>query len=466
MSTLSFKDFSQGNPVQVVGNEGNIQSQEAQAGPSFFQKLQQRVSNVGEQLKTVQQTAQDTMNATTPQEKALGTVATVAEAARTPLKVLGQAGGAIGDVIGTGIEKITGGKGSDAIAQNETIQKALKQYQDFAQKNPELASSLGDVGNLLNFIGVGEAGSAVAQVGKQAIKGSVNITGKGLKTIGEKLYQSAYTPTVAEAEKTLAYQASKPDLFSKLVGAGSLEGNPAFKPITVADTAQRAGIAGTEKSIGIQSKQVADTIFKKEIAPAVKGIKGTITKDELFAPLQERVAGITDPSKRVAFEDALNALRADYKDVSGYTFEQAQKLKSEIDQFTPVKVFKGKDVANEFRMLQHDMANTIRQKTYDALKDINVKQKYIDYGNLKELQKVGIKAISEAGTKGGFGGFWSTVYNQGMTPVKTIGGKVIYKIGDKLEVTAPKGFEGKPLSEYLKAVGYITPAVTKDSVQP
>lgn len=310
-----------------------------------------------------------------------------------------------------------------------------------------------------------------AGLAKDALVGGVNLLSKGISPVtglvkkgGEVLYKSAFTPSVREAENILAYEASQPATFSRLYGAGAIKGNSAFKPITVGETALRSGVAGTEKQVGVQAKRVADTLYKKEIAPAVDSIDSVITKDELFAPIKERIAGITDPSKRKAYEDAFEALAEDYKDVTQYTFKEAQKLKSEIAEFTPAKVFRGQDVANEFRMLKADMADAIRQKTYDALKDVNIKQKYIDYGNLQELQKVGVKAISEGGLKGGFGGFWSTIYDTAMTPVKTVGGKVIYHIGDKLQVTAPKGFEGKSFSEYLKAVGFLIPQVSEEVV--
>lgn len=288
----------------------------------------------------------------------------------------------------------------------------------------------------------------------------------GIKMAGESLYTSAYTPSVKEAESILAYEATKPSITSKLFGAGALQGNPAFKPITVADTALRRGIAGTEANVGVQAKQVADTLYKKEIAPAVKGIKETISKDELFVPIRERIESITDPSKKKAYQDAYESLVEDYAKIDSFTFEQAQKLKSEIAEFTPSKIFRGQDVANELRMLKADIADTIRQKTYEALKDVNIREKYIDYGNLQELQKVGVRAISDAGTKGGFGGFWSTLYDSAMMPVKTIGGKVIYKIGDKLQVTAPKGFEGKSFADYLRDVGYLAPQVAEEVMKP
>lgn len=306
---------------------------------------------------------------------------------------------------------------------------------------------------------------------KDAVVGGAKLVGKGVapvvnsvKPVGEFIYSRAFTPNVKEAENILAYEATKPSIASSIYGAGALEGNAAFKPITVAETALRSGIAGTEKQIGVQAKKVADNLYKKEIAPAVDGIEGVITKEELFTPLRERIAGITDPSKKKAYQDAFEALADDYKDVIQYTFKEAQKLKSEIAEFTPAKVFRGQDVANEFRMLKADMADAIRQKTYEALKDINVKQKYIDYGNLQELQKVGVRAISEAGTKGGFGGFWTTMYDTLLTPVKTIGGKTLYKIGDKLELTAPKGFEGKSFRDYLISVGYLAPQVAEEVV--
>ena len=311
--------------------------------------------------------------------------------------------------------------------------------------------------------GAGFIKDAVVGGTKLLAKGVAPVT-SGVKKTGEVIYKSAFTPSVKEAESILAYEASQPATFSTLYGAGAIKGNSAFKPITVGETALRSGIAGTEKQVGIQAKRVADTLYNKEIAPAVDKIEGVITKDDLFNPIRERIAGITDPSKKKAYEDAFEALAEDYKDITSYSFKEAQKLKSEIAEFTPAKVFRGQDVANEFRMLKADMADAIRQKTYEALKDINVKQKYIDYGNLQELQKVGVKAITEGGLKGGFGGFWSTVYDTAMTPVKTVGGKIIYHIGDKLEVRAPKGFEGKPFSEYLKAVGFLIPQVSEEVV--
>lgn len=383
----------------------------------------------------------------------------------------------IGQGIAGGAEALVTGK---PLEQTKAFQpgvgiEALKQE---TQEGQALTQALQPTDDMQKYGGYAEtAGEVLAGGGagliKDAVVGGAKLVGKGvapiansIKPLGEAIYTRAFTPSVKEAENILAYEATKPSFLSKLYGAGALEGNPVFKPITVSETALRSGIAGTEKQVGVQAKQVADTLYKKEIAPAVKSIEGTITKEELFAPAEERIANMVDPSKKAAYQNALDSLKEDYAAIKDFSFEQAQALKSELAQFTPAKVFRGQDVANETRMIQADMASLIRQKTYEALKDKNIKQKYIDYGNLQELQKVGVKAISSAGTKGGFGGFWSTVYDTAMTPVKTIGGKVLYHIGDKLQVTAPKGFEGKSFSEYLKAVGYLAPQVANEVVNP
>jgi hypothetical protein len=406
------------------------------------------------------------------------------------LRTGGAVAGGVMDTVGAGIGAVAQGAdnvlgnlpsnaikaGGEAFLATETGKKALASlqqsavaFEEYKKTNPEGARDLENAIDIANIFptakGVFSLAKGAAETGKLLAKaGQTGLTvgSKGVKATGERLYSSAFTPNVKEAENILAYEASKPAGISRIYGAGALEGNPAFKPITASETGLRSGIAGTEKQVGVQAKRVADTLYNKEISPAVNSIEGTISKDDLFNPLKKNISSITDPSKKKAYELALAALEDDYKDVTNYTFKEAQKLKSEIAEFTPAKVFRGQDVANETRMLQADIASTIRQKTYESLKDVNIKQKYIDYGNLQELQKVGIKAISEAKLKGGFGGFWTSVYDTAMTPFKTVGGKVIYRIGNALEVKAPKGFEGKPLSEYLKAIGYLAPVVAQE----
>lgn len=379
------------------------------------------------------------------------------------LRVAGQAAGAVGDVIGAGVNAATGGgldKLGEYIATTETGKQLGSLLSKLQQEQPEIAGALGDLFNIAT-VGVGGAGAktlgkAVLAGGEKALAGTGKVASgvaKGIKTVGEKLYQSAITPTAREAELILASKASRPSLASDVYGAGDLiRETPIAMPRTRAVTALEKGIAGTETQIGVQAKKVSDNLWKKTIAPALDKAEGVVTKDELFAPIISRIEGISEPSRKKAFQEAFDALQEDYKDVVQFSLKEAQNVKSSLDEFTPSKVFKGQEVANEFRMLQNDMANAIRQKIYNSIEDIDIKQAYRDYGNLVELQKIGVKAISETGLKGGFGGFWSTIWDTATTPIKTIGGKTLYKVGDKLQFTGDKGI--KTFGEFLEKNGY------------
>jgi hypothetical protein len=375
------------------------------------------------------------------------------------LQTIGQ-----GALLAGGVSPETVAKtGFQSLDANSPIGKALEQ-------------KLAPTNDMQKYGGYVETGAELLAGGgvgllKDAVVGGTKLIAKGASKVapvvkkgGESLYKSGYTPNTKEAEQILAYEASQPSLSSKLYGNGNVVGNPTFKPTLRSDSAMRAGIAGTEKQIGTQAKASADNLWSKEIAPAVEKSPVRITKEEMFAPIEERIAKTVEPSRKQALIDALDAVKDDYKAVSDFSLKEAQALKSSLDEFTPSKMFKGKDVANELKVVQHDMANAIRSKTYESLADVNIKQKYLDYGNLKELEKVGVKAISEGGLKGGFGGFWSTMYDQLLTPVKTVGGKMIYKVGDKLEFSAPKSFKGKTLREYLESVGYLLPQVGEKAI--
>lgn len=413
--------------------------------------LLNRAKTVGEQFKQI--------------GSAEGAVETTAQVAQTPLRVVGQAAGAVGDVIGAGVNAATGGgldKLGEYIATTETGKQLGASLLKLQQEQPELAGTLGDVFNIAT-LGLGGTGvktlakgatAAVRQTGAKAAKS----VGGAAKATGEKLYQSAITPTTQEAERILVSKASQPSLASEVFGAGDLiRETPIPMPRTRATTALEKGIAGTETQIGVQAKKVADNLWKKTIAPALDKAEGIVTKDELFAPILKRIDETVEPSRKKAFQDAFEALQEDYKNVAQFSLKEAQNIKSSLDEFTPSKVFKGQEVANEFRMLQNDMANAIRQKIYNSIEDVDIRQAYRDYGNLVELQKIGVKAISESGLKGGFGGFWSTIWDTATTPIKTVGGKTLYKVGDKLQFVGDKNI--KTFGEFLEKNGYTRSAI-------
>lgn len=286
-------------------------------------------------------------------------------------------------------------------------------------------------------------------------------TGRATSAGGRALFSTAITPNTAEAERILRYEAKVP--FLKRVGNAISGDTSELKPVLRSDTALEKRIFGRSKDIGVQAKRYADDIWANTIQPAIKGSDATVSKEDLFKPIEDRIASTAEPGRKQALTDAYDAIKDEYKNVDKLSLDDAQKIKRGLDEFTPDKVFRGQSIANEYRTLKNDMAHAIRQKTYDALKDKNIRRSYLDYGNLKELEKVGVKAITEAGTKGGFGGFWSTMWDKATTPVKTIGGQVLYRVGNKLEFLGEKGI--KNFGQFLSARGFENPDA-KPVLQP
>lgn len=369
------------------------------------------------------------------------------------LQTVGQGAGFVGDIAGETL--MSAGKivtpkpvekaissGVQSIFGSKPIQEVAMKYEQLKQQYPEAIANLESIVNIGSLIPVG----AVANVtGKTALKGAgavlettadvLETTGKASKAGAGKIYQSAITPNVKEAEKILQAE---------------IKGTVA--PQTRASTALEQGIAGTQKGIAVKGGKIADKLYTEKIIPALESTKGKVTmnKQELFARVEDRIAKTVDPTKKKSLIDAYEAIRQDYADFpDNFDLVTAQNLKKNLDEFTPEKIFRGQNVANELKVLNNDMANAIRSKTYGALEDVNIKKDYLDYGNLKELEKIGVKAITESGRFGGTGTLLSYLSDKALTPVKTIGGQVLYRIGDAFEVTGKKGL--KTFADYLKA---------------
>jgi hypothetical protein len=388
------------------------------------------------------------------------------------LQTLGQGAGFVGDVasrlIPDAIEETIGKgitKASEYVPKSiaDIGGDAILKYQGWKEQHPEAAANIESIGSLGTLVPIGAIAKTGAQTGvKAALVGTgkaievgadaISTPGKVIRGAGSALYKTAITPTVKEAEQILKYRAKTPFL----TRVSSTLDNTATPPLTRGQTALEKGLMGTESAIGVQAKRSADNLWNKEIAPAVAKSKVQMTKDELFTPALERIAATEDPTRKAALQNAYEALLEDYKAYpDSFDLTKAQKLKVGIAKFTPTKIFKGQDVASELRTLQADMASAIRTKTYEALADEGIKKKYLDWANLDELQSVGVKAISEASFKAGSGTLLSGLWDMATTPIKTIGGQVLYRVGSKLEFQGAKGI--KTFGQYLKQKGYEKP---------
>jgi hypothetical protein len=342
------------------------------------------------------------------------------------------------------------------------MQKALEWYDALSPEQKRTVKATGNIASILpvsKATGAGiktgvKTGEAVIAPGVKATGEAVAATGRATKALGKATFEGAITPTVPEAERLLSYKAKAP--FLTRVSETIKGKTPSVKaPQTRATTALEHGMGGTQTMLGVQGKREADLLWKDTIQPAVKNSKAIVSKEELFAPIEERIAKTIEPSKKTAYQDAFDALKEDYANIENFTLEDAQSVKRTLDEFTPIKQFRGKDVANELNVLKNDMADAIRQKTYESLDDINIKKSYLDWANLHELEKIGVKAISSESRLAGSGKLVSGLWDMATVPIRTVGGQILYRVGNFFEFIGNKGI--KKFGDFLKGKGYEIP---------
>lgn len=469
MATLSLNEFLKqaggtSKDIKTVSTPTTSSLTSTSEQPGYLSRLMSSYSKAGEDIKSGITTGANEYTAgvnkaqtgTTMAEKAKGELQATTGLLRSGLRTVGGVASAVFAPLTAAVEPLIKPAVETAL-ENPTVKSMFDSANALAQKHPESAK---DIQNIFDIATMGIGGV----VEKPVVSAALKTAGKGLevaggvtagaggltKATGKAVAESAIRPTAQEAEKILSYEA-KNTLKDRMVAAIKGEVIPGA-PTTRGSTAFEQGIMGTERMIGTQAKRAESPLWKNTIAPALKESKEVLTKDELFKPIAERIAKTSDQIKKQGYEDALAALKDAYKGVDNWTLEQAQSLKEDLAKFIPEKVYKGKPIASELTTLQADMAGAIRDKIYNSLKDKNIKNAYITYGNLKNLEKVGVKAITDGGKLGGFGTFWTSIYDSAVTPIKTVGGQVVYRVGDKLEFVGNKGI--KTFGEYLKSKGY------------
>lgn len=380
----------------------------------------------------------------------------------TVFQTVGQGAGLLQDVLFEGLNSLTGGllkTGVQKAAEIPPVKSVFEGISKWSEDHPEAAANLEAVINLAP-IGMELKGAkftkeaameGVAQ-GTKALGTATETVGGLSKGAGRQLYEKAIPMSEIEAKRLQNYRAEVP--LSERATAG-MSGNVLVKkPRLTAQTAIEKGIAGFESSIGVQAKRAADFIWKNTIEPAVASIEGVITKEEIFTAVKNDIKQIADATKRASMKDALSAIQEDFRRVGDFTYTRAQQLKSELAGELPEKVWRGKNVTGAVNNVRKSMADYIRERTYDALKDINIRKEYLDYGNLLNLQELGKKALAGSKLKGGFGSFLSGLMEKTAVPVATISGQTLYKVGDFLFFG---GDEIKKFGDYLKQFGLKRP---------
>ena len=327
---------------------------------------------------------------------------------------------------------------AEKATSNEQVQQLIQGLDEWAKQHPDAAANLKNVTDIAStLIGVKGAKVATPVVGKGAIKTLEGVAGVGQlsKATGKGVFETGIGLSAKEAPLIQAYRAKVPFLERvKTAIIGTTD-----KPITNADTAFRNLFGGTESMIGVQATKAKKNIWDNIILPELSKSKDVLTKEELFNPIIQKINGIKEPLKKQAYRDALNYVREAYKGQKSWNLIDAQNIKVDLTELLPESVWKGKPIGNTLKSLQKEMSGIIRKKINNSLKSIDAKTAYQDYGNLINLEKMGQKAMTGGKLKGGFGGFWSGIKDATLTPVSTLGGKTIYKIGEGIEFIGKSG---------------------------
>lgn len=293
------------------------------------------------------------------------------------------------------------------------------------------------VGDVVKWWLVGwTVGAAVPLAGSVLWK-----TWSAIKKWWEALYKTAIKPTADEARM--------------LIKASARWITP---PTTRADTALKYGISGTEKQLWVKWIRASDKIFQETVNPAIEKSKALHNIDDIFSRVEKQISSEWSALRKQELMEWLQALKKDFATTGKkqFTTKDLQLEKSSLDQFTPSKIFKWKDVAQGYNQVKNTLANVMREQVRDDLWNVgvkNAKELYKDWANLTQLEDIGVKwltkwFITEWGTFTGI----SAIYNKIATPVKTIWGKYIYKLWNGIEYVWPKWLD--TLEKFLKSKGY------------
>ena len=322
----------------------------------------------------------------------------------------------------------------------------IPEVQKFAQtKAGETTERIAeDVGNLSTIAATATIGPRVPQVAgtvaKTAVKPVAPIargTGRTLKNLGEKSYSLTVTPEEGALLAKQSYEATRGSVFNKVKNV--MTGDDIDKPTMPANTAARKGLVGTEWQLGVQAKRVADDLWTKTIAPRLDEVKGQVGMKSFFGTVEKQIKrGTKELSRKNAKLEALQALREEFKNVNNVSLKKLQAYKEGWAEFIPEATYKGKPIASALKDVKNVAAEQARKVIYKFAGD-DIKQAYIDYGNLKSIAKAGIKSVGDPAKKGISRNVWEFVMDKLVTPVATISGKVLYRTGEGFEFIGKKG---------------------------
>lgn len=324
-----------------------------------------------------------------------GTVKTIGGGLKAGAEVVGQAFLGLGKLFTSPKTESVVAEGTKAVVQDtldtEPVQALIQRYQSLSpDQQATIDGFLGTAEGLGTLLGLGPATRVASKGAEVAVSGAK----EGLSVAGNAVRQvkipNVPTPTKLPAETpgvTLARFFLRPTQTQ----AEALVAQR--KIVDVADTAMRYGVWGRDVAIGMKASEAANTLWTSTVQPAVQSVTSKIYGNDILKMVESQVRGIKDPVRRADMREALKTLKAEYGS-KGYSLETWQEIKSEIDEITPAKGFKGDEIVSPRVQLNHNFADAIRGFTYDLLKSEDIRRAYLDYANLRELVTRGAKTAA------------------------------------------------------------------------
>jgi len=322
-----------------------------------------------------------------------------------------------------------GQKTSDVIEGISTVNNLVGTVAGFKGGGPR-------VGNVVkNTMG---AVSDTALSATNKVKPTIAGAGRILKEGGESAYGVTVTASEGTSRAVASYKESTPNLMTRI--KNTVTGETKNKPITESETAARYGLLGTEKEIGVQAGRYMTKVWKETVQPALRSAKGKLEMNKFWSALEKKIRTENpELTRRNALLEGLNDLKSEYGKVSRVGLEKLQEYKEGWTKFQSEQVWKGKPIASTAKEVMKMSGDMARDFIYKNTPE-EVRQAYIDYGNLKSIKEAGIKSgVGDPAKKSISKGAWQFIMDKAITPVATTMGKILYRTGEGLEFIGEPG---------------------------
>lgn len=270
-----------------------------------------------------------------------------------------------------------------------------------------------------------------------------DILGKAAEAAGQKLGE-AFIPT-SEKEAGILQNYKAGTTFADRIG--SLLSGDSKAPTTAASAAFSKGLMGTESQMGVQATRAQGKLWTSMIKPALENSKTEVDMPSFFDQAEQKITSETnDPTRQKQLLNALDSVKEDFGSTGKVSMKQLQKYKEGWAEFVPDKAYKGQPIAGSVNDVRNTLAGMARDTIYKELGP-DVRQAYLDYGNLNGIKKLGQSAMAGSKLKGGAGSMLHGLYEMATVPIGTVGGQTLYKAGQGLEFAGGAG--AKTLGEVL-----------------